>query len=137
MCATDDKKIERAARTAAGGGRELRIEAVGNWHSAWPRVLRFVERHGDRDRLQVDADGWLSARQVLMVAMLGDQVAAHVCFSVAPGKTCIEAKLDNYAIAPKFCGRGIEAQLHRAARARAEALGCEKLRGFKLSSTWC
>jgi hypothetical protein len=136
MCAIDDKRVEDAAGagTVRGG---VRIEAVDNWHSAWARVLRFVAKHGDAAKLQIDADGWLSARQVLMVAFVGDQIAAHVCFSVAPGRTCIEAKLDNYAIAPKFCDRGIESQLRHAALDRAESLGCEKLKGFKLSSSWC
>jgi GNAT superfamily N-acetyltransferase len=135
MCAIDDKRVEDAA--GAGTTRRVRIEAVDNWHSAWRRVLRFVEKHGDATKLQVDDDGWLSARQVLIVALVGEQIAAHVCFSVAPGRTCIEAKLDDYAIAPKFCDRGIETQLRRAALDRAESLGCEKLRGFKLNANWC
>ena len=133
MCAIDDRRAETRAGGSVAG---VRIEPIDNWHSAWPRVLRFVEKHGDATQLQVDADGWLSARQVLIVAFVGDQIAAHVCFSVAPGKTCIEAKLDNYAIAPKFAGRGIEPQLHRAAVERAESLGCEKLKGFKPAAKW-
>jgi ribosomal protein S18 acetylase RimI-like enzyme len=99
-------------------------------------VLAFVEKHGDADKLQIDDDGWLSARQVLIVAFAGDQIAAHLCFSVAAGKTCIEAKLDNHAVAPKFRGRGIEPRLHRAAVERAASLGCEKLKGFKPVGKW-
>jgi ribosomal protein S18 acetylase RimI-like enzyme len=141
MCATDDKKLvddtAAAAADTTGVTRGLRIEPVDNWHSAWRRVLNFVEKHGDAGKLQIDDDGWLSARQVLIVAFVGDQIAAHLVFSVAPGKTCIEAKLDNHAIAPKFCGRGIESQLHRAAMERADSLGCEKLKGFKLNAKWC
>jgi ribosomal protein S18 acetylase RimI-like enzyme len=130
MCAIEDNIL----RTAAGDARTalpVRIEAVDNWHSAWRKVLAFVEKHGDAKRLQVDDDGWLSARQVLIVAFVGDQVAAHLCFSVAPGKTCIEATLDDHAIAAKFRNRGIEPRLHRAAVKRAQSLGCEKLKGFK------
>jgi ribosomal protein S18 acetylase RimI-like enzyme len=132
MCAIEDNIL----RTAAGGdgartALPVRIEAVDNWHSAWRKVLAFVEKHGDAKRLQVDDDGWLSARQVLIVAFVGDQVAGHLCFSVAPGKTCIEAKLDNHAIAAKFRNRGVEPRLHRAAIKRAQSLGCEKLKGFK------
>lgn len=133
MCAIDDKRVEDTPSAATA--RDLRIEAIDNWHSAWPRVLRFVEKHGDPAKLQVDADGWLSARQVLLVAFVGEhQIAAHICFSVALGRTCIEAQLDDYAIAPKFRGRGIESQIHRAAAERAEMLGCEKLKGFKAST---
>ena len=135
MCAIDDKRVEQTA--GAGTARGVRIEPVDNWHSAWPRVLRFVEKHGDAKKLQIDDDGWLSARQVLMVALVGEQVAAHICFSVAPGRTCIEATLDDYGIAPKFCDHGIESQLRRAALERAESLGCEKLRGFKVNASWC
>ena len=135
MCAIDDKRVEENA--SAGAALGVRIEVVDNWHSAWPRVLRFVEKHGDAKKLQVDDDGWLSARQVLIAAMAGDQIAAHVSFSVAPGRTCIEAKLDDYGIAPKFCDRGIESKLRRAALERAESLGCEKLRGFKVNANWC
>src|SRR5688572_29706723 len=145
MCVTDDKLAGGAGAGAAGsaGGRRgaqgvrgLRIEPVDNWHSAWKRVLAHVDKRGNARKLAVDPDGWLSARQVLLVAFVGQQVAAHVCFSVAPGKTCIEAKLESYGIAPKFCDRGIEPRLHRAALKRAESLGCEKLKGFKLASKW-
>ena len=121
-----------ASATAAPSAPRVRIESIDNWHSAWPRVLSFVEQHGERGKLQIDGDGWLSARQVLLVARVGDQIAGYVCFSVAPGKTCIEAKHDHYAIAPKFAARSIESRLHRAAVARAASLGCEKLKGFKL-----
>jgi hypothetical protein len=116
----------------------LRIEPVDNWHGAWPQVWRAVEEQGKIKKLAVDADGWLSARQVLMVAFVGDTPAAHVCFGVSPGKTgCIEALLVSHGIDPKFCGRGIESQLHRAVVERAQALRCETLRGFRLSSKWC
>ena len=133
MSTIDDKLIEGAA----GAARGLRIEPVDNWHPAWRKVLANVERHGRADRLQVDGDGWLSARQVLLVAFIGQHVAAHLCFSVSPAKTCIEAKLESHGIAPGFCGRGVESQLHRAAVERAESLRCEKLRRFRLGSKWC
>jgi len=135
MCAIDDKSVRDTAASRAAAAA-VRIEPVDNWHSAWRRVLAFVAKHGDAEKLQVDDDGWLSARQVLIVAFVGEQIAAHLCFSVAPGKTCIEAKLDNHAIAPKFRGRGIEARLHRAALQRAASLGCEKLKGFKPVGKW-
>ncbi|MEA2710654.1 MAG: hypothetical protein QOF78_3255 [Phycisphaerales bacterium] len=136
MCANEDNKI-KSETSAARRAPELRIEPIDNWHVAWRRVLTFVAKHGGGTKLQVDSDGWLSARQVLIVAFVGEQIAAHVCFSVSPGKKCIEAKLDSHGIAPKFAGRGIESQLHRAAIERAESLRCQKLKGFKLNSKWC
>jgi GNAT superfamily N-acetyltransferase len=125
-------------KRSGNGAGALRIEPVDNWHGAWAAVLRAVEEQGKIKKLAVDADGWLSARQVLMVAFVNDAPAAHICFSVLPGKGgCVEATLDSFGIDGKFCGRGIESQLHRSAVERAEALGCAKLRGFKLDSTWC
>ena len=120
------------------GAGALRIEPVDNWHARWKDVLRAVEQHGKITKLAVDADGWLSARQVLMVAFVNDAPAAHLCFNVLPARGgCVEAKLESFGIDEQFCGRGIESQLHRAAVERAEALGCSKLRGFKLNSKWC
>jgi len=141
MCATKPNRssgatesVPAAATKAAG----LRIEPVDNWHPAWEAVRASVEKHGRAKKLAVDADGWLSARQVLLVAFVGDTPAAQVSFGVRPSKTgCIEAKLDTHGIDPKFCDRGIESQLHGAVLERAQALRCEKLKGFRLSSKWC
>ena len=132
MCAVKSESSSRGARSA------LRIESVDNWHESWEQVRELIDAQGGGKKLRVDKDGWLSARQVVMVAFVGETPAAHVCFSVSPGKTaCIEASLDSYGIEPKFCGRGIESQLHQAATERAKALRCETLRGFRLNSNWC
>lgn len=114
----------------------LRIEPVDHWHDAWEPVLRSIERHGEK--LKVDNEGWLSPRQVVMVAFVGAEPAAHISFSVSPGKAaCIEATLDSFGIDPQFCGRGIESQLHRATMELAARLRCKTLRGFRMNSTWC
>ena len=116
----------------------LRIEAVDHWHKAWESVRAHIDATGKAKKLRIDADGWLSARQVLMVAFVAGKPVAHVCFSIAPAKnSCIEARLDSHGINARFCGRGIESQLHQAAVDRAKALRCAKLSGFKLSSNWC
>lgn len=126
-----------AIKSSRSGG-VLEIEAVGSWHSRWEEIVRAVERQGSVKRLKIDADGWLSARQVLLVAFSGDAVAAHVCFSVTLDKAgCIEARLVSYGIDARFCGRGIESQLHQAAVDRATSLRCVKLKGFRLNSNWC
>jgi hypothetical protein len=131
----------KAAAAAAGtpAPSTLRIEPVDNWHPAWTAVLRHVAGRGSAKRLRIDADGWLSARQVLMVAFVGDAPAAHLCFSVSLGKSggCIEASLESHGIDPAFCNRGVESQLHQAATDRARALRCATLNGFRLSSKWC
>ena len=121
-----------------------RVDLVDNRHRDWSKVLRAVGSYGDRTALHVDDDGWLSARQNLLVAFVKDEPAAHVCFHVepahAPGKSkraCIEAQLDSYGINPKFCGQGIEHELRKAALERANTLKCRKLHGFDLKEEWC
>src|SRR5215211_3625944 len=91
-----------------------RVDLVDNWHKDWSKVLNAVGSYSDRSALHVDGDGWLSARQNLLVAFVENEPAAHVCFHVepahAPGKSkraCVEAQLDSYGINPKFCGHGI------------------------------
>ena len=127
---------EKSKRERTRAKAKLRIESVDNWHDAWPAIRAHVARFGDADELQIDDDGWLSARQVLLVAFVGKQVAAHVCFSINPGKACLEARLDSHGISDRFRGRGVEPELLRAAVARADALRCEKRRGFKLGDKW-
>src|SRR5437899_1728413 len=88
-------------RTTSDGA--LRIEPVDHWHEAWDAVRSLVERHGSAGELRVDADGWLSARQVLIIAFIDDEPAAHLAFSVQPIENgCIEARLDTFGIAPRF-----------------------------------
>ena len=140
MCETKSNKDgnSKESRAVPARSASLRIQPVDNWHSAWDNVLASIERHGKAAKLRIDPEGWLSARQVLMVAFVGETPAAHVCFSVSPSKEGrIEAKLDSYGIDPKFTGRGIESQLHQAAIERAQTLQCEKLKGFKFNSKWC
>jgi hypothetical protein len=121
-----------------------RVDLVDSWHKDWPQVLRALEEYGGRSSLHLDDDGWLSARQNLLVAFVGDEPAAHVCFHVEPAhraskadRTCVEAKLDSFGIDPKFCGQGIEGDLRKAALDRANALKCQKLHGFDLGEKWC
>ena len=121
-----------------------RVDLVDNWHRDWPAVLHFVDQRGNRGSLQVDEDGWLSARQNLLVAFVGGEPAAHVCFHVEPAhrenashQTCVEAQLDSFGIDPRFCGQGIEQGLRKAALARANALKCQRMHGFDLNDKWC
>ena len=136
MCAVQFNHGNRG-RARTGSGR-VRIEPVDNWHAAWKSVLKSIEKQGSLKKLQIDADGWLSARQVLLVAFVGDTPTAHVCFSVSPASDgCVEAKVVSCGIDARFDGREIQSQLHRAATERAGALGCEKLKGFRANSGWC
>lgn len=122
-----------------------RVDLVDNRHKDWPAVLLALGRSGRRASLHVDADGWLSARQNLLVAFVEDEPAAHVCFHVKPAHReretsnhgCVDAKLDSYGIDPRFCGRGIEIELRKAALERVNTLKCQKLHGFDLQEQWC
>src|SRR5688500_11094364 len=84
----------------------LRVEPVDNWHGAWKKVLQFVARHGDMKTLRIDRDGWLSSRQVLMVAFAGENPVAYISFTVSPTESgCVEATLDGFGIDRRFSAR--------------------------------
>src|SRR4051794_36634826 len=108
-----------------------RIEAVDSWHVKWPDVLASIERTGDAQNLQIDSDGWLSARQVVLAAFAGTKAVGHVGFHVAPTmRGCVTARVDTHGIDQSFRGRGIEKALSAAAVERARALSCSRLQGF-------
>ena len=116
---------------------KLKLTAVDNWHKKWDAVLVHVRQRGNETKLAIDLDGWLSARQVMLVAFVGDEVAAHICFGVTPAKQCVLANVVSYGIEPKFRGKGIEPLLRDAAVRRAKELNCARTRGFKLADSWC
>jgi predicted N-acetyltransferase YhbS len=113
----------------------LRIEPVDNWHAQWGNVLAAIELAGQRDALLVDFDGWLSARQVLLVAFNEHDVAGHICFRVMPisdeaGQVIVQARLDAFGVKPGFEKLEIGPALRQAAQERAEALKCSRFVGF-------
>jgi GNAT superfamily N-acetyltransferase len=110
----------------------LRIEPVDNWHARWPSILAALKRQGAGRKLRIDSDGWLSARQVVLVAFSGETVAGHLCFSVAPARRgCVEARLNSRGVDPAFAGSGIEVALYDAAVRKAQSLKCSRLTGFQ------
>ena len=124
---------EKMTRTSDCENPHLRVEIVDNWHRNWPSVLSSLEEQGQRDALAVDDDGWLSARQVLLVAFdEQENVAGHVCFHVNPtpaqGKLEIEARVDAFGARDE--DNQVQRTLWNAARQRANALRCDKLVGF-------
>jgi hypothetical protein len=134
MCALkSESSSSRGARSA------LRIESVDNWHGNWNDVRELIDaQSGASKKLRVDKDGWLSARQVVMVAFVGKTPAAYLSFIVSPDKSgCVEARHVSHGCDNDFAKRGIESQLYQATVERANALGCKTLRGFKLNSKWC
>jgi len=113
----------------------LRIEPVDNWHAQWPAVLSAIESAGQRNALSVDMDGWLSARQVLLVAFNEAEVAGHLCFRIMPiadaaGNIIVQARLDAFGVKPGFEKLEIDHALKTAAQQRAVALKCSRFVGF-------
>jgi len=122
-----------------GGAAQVRVEPIDNWHKDWPLVLRAIDRLGQRAALHVDPHGWLSARQVLLVAFEPESqtVAGHVCFRIAPvadddGGVIVEAQLDALGVQPGFehVRVAISSTLRHAAELRAKDLKCRRLVGF-------
>jgi hypothetical protein len=93
--ATQRKKQSPRPATARASTRKPRIEAVGHSHARWPVVLKLITRLGNRNVLLLDEDGWLSARQSVLVAFAGDKPMAYLIFRVHPlGDGRVEARLD-------------------------------------------
>jgi hypothetical protein len=130
------QKNKKTTETTAADAGKLRVETVDNWHRAWPAVLSHIQSRGSAQKLLIDLDGWLSARQVVLVAFVGDEVAAHVCFGVSPTKKCVQAQVLSFGIEPRFRKHEIEVVLRAAAMKRAKELQCGQLVGFKLADEW-
>jgi ribosomal protein S18 acetylase RimI-like enzyme len=138
MKATESRKSNDPTRADAG---RATVELVDNWHDAWPRVLAAIDRFGERKSILVDADGWLSARQNLLVAFENRRVAGYIVFRVQPAvghdrKACVEARLDSAAVDVPYRNRGIEPVLCDAALARARELKCTDVKGLQ-GTVWC
>jgi len=115
--------MNQESRTAA-----VEVERLDNWHPRWSEVLDAIDFAGERDALAIDSDGWLSARQNLFVAFVGESIAGHLCFRVEPatqnGRRVVEARVESLAVQPGFDRRSIESELWATARHRASALRC-------------
>lgn len=113
-----------------------RVELVDNWHVHWGNVLALVDRLGTRAALHIDPDGWLSARQNLLVAFVGTDAIGHLCFRVQPvvdddrvvltpdGKAAVEAYVECFGVDEAHAAGGIASLLIDRARARAVELHC-------------
>jgi hypothetical protein len=116
--------------------RRTRVEVVDSYHKDWPVALRLIDRHGQRERFGIEADGYLPARRSLLVAFVEDQPAGHLCFTVTPVvertdstlRTRLEAQVDGRAVADGFTDPDLPGRLEQAARQRAAELKCESFR---------
>jgi hypothetical protein len=136
MCV--DEQIEPKNNSRCDQG--VRVDLVDNWHKQWPAVLKAIESTGQRETLLVDADGWLSARQCLLVAFEQDQIVGHLVFRIQPSgatesastavRPRVDAHLDALGVKPGLCGAEVHKLLLDAATRRARALRCKSLIGF-------
>jgi hypothetical protein len=109
-----------------------RVELVDNWHSRWPVVLKLFDRLGQRKVLRLDEDGWLSARQSILVAFVDGKPAAHLCFHIHPvDRQRIEARLDAVGFAADQASDYLADALRQAAVHHALDLNCSGFIGFE------
>ena len=123
---------DATSRRANKSARSARVEVVDNWHSRWQQVLAWIATNGQLEALLIDSDGWLSARQVLLVAFSRGEVAGHLCFRLAPcagpdGKARVEARVDAFAVAPGAQSAQVASALKTAALKRCKNLRCLRL----------
>jgi GNAT superfamily N-acetyltransferase len=120
------------------GHKQPRVGVVDNWHPNWKQVRSFLQRQSHGTPTVFQADGWLPARENLLVAFIDDNVVAgHLCFRVEPesgaaGKRrSVSAEVDSFGVDPAYANLGVAQVLRDAARARARELNCGRLRGFE------
>lgn len=109
-----------------------RVELVDNWHARWPLVLRLFDRLGQRKVLRLDEDGWLSARQSVLVAFIESKPAGYLCFHIHPkDHQHIEARLDAVGFASEQVSEYLADALRQAAVHHALDLNCSSFIGFE------
>ena len=122
--------------------RTIDVQLVDNWHARWPDVIAAIDHVGQRQSLNIDTDGWLSARHNLLVAFADDSIAGHLSFRVQPvrakggqplmhlGRPMVEAQFESMGVQPGFSRDEVERMLRAAAERRARTLRCQELIGF-------
>ena len=113
----------------------VRVQLIDNWHDYWPAALKLIERVGKRSYLQLDEDGWLSARQNLLVAFAGSKPIGFFCFRVEPqatnGKPVMVAVVEGCGVDSEagYDVQTVARELRQAAMNRALELRCQKFLG--------
>ena len=118
--------------------RAARVELVDNWSDRWKDAAALLEEVGHFGVLRLDEEGWLPARQNLLVAFAGARAVGYLCFRVEPlvrdgavvrenGKAVTEAVVEGEG-AVDGADRGVVRQLREAAMHRALELRCARFR---------
>jgi hypothetical protein len=130
MCTQRKRRIVRPAAASRRTGN-ARIEIVDQWHAGWPGVLKLIDRLGHREALRIDEDGWLSARQSVVVAFVDDEPTGHLCFHIHPvGSGRLEARLDAVGFSSAESSRLLSKALSDAAAGHARTLSCVRFKGL-------
>jgi hypothetical protein len=109
-----------------------RVEIVSSDDARWPTVLELIDRLGQRHVLDLDEDGWLPARQSVLVAFVDDQPAGHLCFHLHPiDRHRVEARLDAIGFEPAISSQQLSKQLRAEALRHARTMNCTSFKGFE------
>ena len=130
-------KHTQSHRQHQQGSRERhpRVELVDSNHKQWPQVLQALSRTGQRKSLRIDGDGWLSARQNVLVAFIDEEVAGHLAFSVQlvrdahARRPAVEGRVDGFDVHPSHRKSNVKALLVQRAEKLARDLHLRRLRG--------
>ena len=132
----DDMCVDKLDKSEAAA-TDLRIEFIDSWHKCWKAVHDDFAQAGRHERLLVDCDGWLSARQVLIVAYRGNELAGHILFRLVPRasvnqtpRPVVDASLDSFEVSPGFDDAAVRDVLLKEATRRARALRVGEMKGF-------
>jgi len=124
------KSVKRGPRST------VRIDLMDHDHPDWQRVLASLKRRGAGEKLMLE-DGYLSARQTLLVARAGKKVVGHLCFHVEPVgakwsglQGSVEARLDALSVHAGFGKQEVADLLIFAAKKRASVLRCTGVAGL-------
>jgi hypothetical protein len=120
-----------------GSRRPARVEPVDNWSDRWKATVRMLDEIGQLDVLRLDEEGWLPARQLLLVAFAGERAVGYISFSVHPviregavltedGRAVMEAVVDGEGTVDGE--HAVVRQLREAAMHRALELRCARFR---------
>ena len=128
------------SRRDAPAAQGLRVDLIDSWHKRWPLVLSDIDRIGRRNVLMLDPDGWLSARQCVLVAFDDERVAGHLVFRIEPAisqhldeksaRRVVEAKLDDFGVRAGADPTKVRDMLLDAANRYATSLRCYRQVGF-------
>jgi hypothetical protein len=116
----------------------FKIDLVDSRDIRWPSVVKNIQQHGRLKSLMLEPDGWLSARQNVLVAFdEHNGVVGHAAFHVEMSfdhshPHSVEARLDDVDVQPGLEGDvELREMLLEEARRLAEMLNCVRLVGFE------